>query len=190
MVENTPQWIRQTELLQAQLQKINVSLDVEPVNPADAYSRIVQKKTNWTHTRWAQRADPNGLLYILFHSKGNANTTGYSNPKVDELLDQASAIYEVERRRPLYYQADRLITDDVPYVFLNYTAEFAVIGRKVQNWSWIPDLIPRPATSLEKRPRWRRGGGSPAPRAPRGAEARVGLDPPPHTAAWASPSSS
>ena len=143
VVENTPQWIRQTELLQAQLQKINVSLDVEPVNPADAYSRIVQKKTNWTHTRWAQRADPNGLLYILFHSKGNANTTGYSNPKVDELLDQASAIYEVERRRPLYYQADRLITDDVPYVFLNYTAEFAVMGRKVQNWSWIPDLIPR-----------------------------------------------
>ena len=143
VVENTPQWIRQTELLQAQLQRINVSLDVEPVNPADAYSRIVQKKTNWTHTRWAQRADPNGLLYILFHSKGNANTTGYNNPKVDELLDQASAIYEAERRRPLYYQADRLITDDVPYVFLNYTAEFAVMNRKVQNWGWIPDLIPR-----------------------------------------------
>jgi hypothetical protein len=31
----------------------------------------------------------------------------------------------------------------VPYVFLNYTAEFAVMGRKVQNWGWIPDLIPR-----------------------------------------------
>jgi peptide/nickel transport system substrate-binding protein len=143
VVENTPQWIRQTELLQAQLQRINVSMDVEPVNPADAYTRIVQKKTNWTHTRWAQRADPNGLLYILFHSKGNANTTGYSNPKVDELLDQAAAIYEVERRRPLYYSADRLITEDVPYVFLNYTAEFAVMSRKVQNWVWIPDLIPR-----------------------------------------------
>ena len=41
VVENTPQWIRQTELLQAQLQKINVGLDIEPVNPADAYSRIV-----------------------------------------------------------------------------------------------------------------------------------------------------
>ena len=143
VVENTPQWIRQTELLQAQLQRINVSMDVEPVNPADAYTRIVQKKTNWTHTRWAQRADPNGLLYIMFHSKGNANTTGYSNPKVDELLDEASAIYDVERRRPLYYSADRMITDDVPYVFLNYTAEFAVMSRKVQNWGWIPDLIPR-----------------------------------------------
>jgi len=143
VVENTPQWIRQTELLQAQLQKINVSLDIEPVSPADAYSRIVQKKTNWTHTRWTQRADPNGLLYILFHSKGHANTTGYNNPKVDELLDQAAAIYDTERRRALYYAAERTITDDVPYVFLNYTAEFAVMNRKVQNWGWVPDLIPR-----------------------------------------------
>ena len=33
--------------------------------------------------------------------------------------------------------------DDVPYVFLNYTAEFAVMSRKVQNWGWVPDLIPR-----------------------------------------------
>ena len=143
VVENTPQWIRQAELLQAQLQKINVGMDIEPVNPADAYSRVLQKKTNWTHASWTQRADPNGLLYILFHSKGLANTTGYSNPKVDELLEQAAGTYEVDRRRALYHSAERLITDDVPYVFLNYTAEFAVMSRKVQNWGWIPDLIPR-----------------------------------------------
>jgi peptide/nickel transport system substrate-binding protein len=143
VVENTPQWIRQTELLQAQLHKINVGMDIEPVNPADAYARVLQKKTNWTHASWTQRADPNGLLYILFHSKGHANTTGYSNPKVDELLEQAGGTYEVERRRPLYHSAERMITDDVPYVFLNYTAEFAVMSRKVQNWGWIPDLIPR-----------------------------------------------
>jgi len=51
VVENTPQWIRQAELLQAQLQKINVTLELEPVNTADAYALIVQRKTNWTHTR-------------------------------------------------------------------------------------------------------------------------------------------
>lgn len=143
VVENTPQWIRQAELLQAQLQKINVTLDFELVNPADAYALIVQRKTNWTHTRWTQRADPNGLLSILFHSKGFANSTGYSNPRVDELLDRAGATYEPERRKPFYHGAERLIVDEVPYVFLNYTAEFAVMSRKVQNWVWIPDLIPR-----------------------------------------------
>jgi peptide/nickel transport system substrate-binding protein len=143
IVENTPQWIRQAELLQGQLQKINVTLELEPVNTADAYALIVQRKTNWTHTRWTQRADPSGLLAILFHSKGFANSTGYTNSRVDELLDRAAAIYEPERRKPLYQEAERLIVDDVPYVFLNYTTEFAVMSRKVQNWGWIPDLIPR-----------------------------------------------
>ncbi len=143
VVENTSQWIRQAELLQGQLQKINVTLDFELANTADAYALIVQRKTNWTHTRWTQRADPHGLYYILFHSKGFANSTAYNNPKVDELLDRAAAIYEPERRKPLYYEAERFIVEDAPYVFLNYTAEFAVMSRKVQNWEWIPDLIPR-----------------------------------------------
>jgi peptide/nickel transport system substrate-binding protein len=142
-VSNTPQWIRQTELLQAQLQRIGVTLELELVNPADQYAQVVQRKINWTHTNWTQRADPNGLLYILYHSKGFANTTGYSNPRVDELLDRAAAMYEPERRKPLYHEAEQLIVDDVPYVFLDYTADFAVMGRKVQNWSWVPDLVPR-----------------------------------------------
>src|SRR5262249_14725005 len=143
VVENTPQWIRQAELIQAQLQKLNVTLDFEPVNPADAYQKIFERKTNFTHTNWTQRADPNGLLYFIFHSKGYANTTGYANPRVDELIDRAATIYEPERRKPLYHEAERMIVDDAPYVFLNYTPEFAVMGRKVQNWAWVPDLIPR-----------------------------------------------
>jgi peptide/nickel transport system substrate-binding protein len=142
-VANTPQWIRQAELIQAQLKRIDVTMDLELVNPADSYALVVQRKTNWTHTNWAQRADPHGLLSFLFHSKGGANTTGYSNPRVDELLERAATIFEPARRRPLYHEAEALIVDDAPYVFLNYTAEFAVMSRKVQNWRWVPDLVPR-----------------------------------------------
>ncbi len=143
VVANVPQWIRQAELIQAQLRKINVTMEFELDNPADAYAHIVERKTNWTHTNWTQRADPNGLLYILFHSKGFANTTGYSNPRVDELLERAAALFDPQQRKPLYHEAERIIVEDAPYVFLNYTPDFAVMSRKVENWSWIPDLVPR-----------------------------------------------
>ena len=142
-VANTPQEVRYTELLQEQLKKVNVTLELELVNPADRYALVIQKKVNWTHSNWTQRADPNGLLYILFHSKGFANTTGYSNPKVDELLDRAAGIFDPERRKPLYHEAERHIVDDAPYVYLNYTADFAVMSRKLHNWRWVPDLVPR-----------------------------------------------
>lgn len=67
----------------------------------------------------------------------------FNNPQVDELLDRAAAIFDPERRKPLYQEAERAIVDDAPYVFLNYTPDFAVMSRKVQNWGWVPDLIPR-----------------------------------------------
>src|SRR5262249_60888862 len=126
--------------LQAQPRKTTVTLGFESVSPADAYALIVQQKTNFTHTRWAQRADPHGLLSILFHSKGFQNSTGYVNPRVDELLDRAAAIYEPERRKPLYHEAERLIVGDVSYVYLNYTAALAVMSRKMQNWGWSSEL--------------------------------------------------
>ena len=86
---------------------------------------------------------PAGCSTILFHSKGFANSTGYSNPRVDELLDRAAAIYEPGGGSRSTRRPSGLIVDDVPYVFLNYTTEFAVASQKVQNWGWIPDLIPR-----------------------------------------------
>ncbi len=142
-VSNVPQWIRQAELIQAQLQKINVTMEFELVNPADQYAQTVQRKINWTHTNWTQRADPHGLLSFLYHSKGGANSTGYSNPRVDELLDKAAAMFDPQQRKPLYQEVERIVVDDAPYVFLNYTSEFAVMSRKVENWEWIPDLVPR-----------------------------------------------
>lgn len=142
-VSNIPQWVRQAELIQAQLQKINVTMEFELVNPADLYAQTVQRKVNWTHTNWTQRADPNGLLAYLFHSKGGANSTGYKNPRVDELLDKAAATFGAQERRPLYQEVERLVVEDAPYVFLNYTPDFAVMSQKVQNWEWIPDLVPR-----------------------------------------------
>lgn len=142
-VQNTPDYIRLAELIQAQLKKINVTMDFELDTPSDAYAHIVERKTNWTHTNWTQRADPNGLLSILFHAKGFANTTGYRNSRVDQLLEQAAAIFDPEKRKPLYQEAERLIVDDAPYVFLVFTTDFAVMSRRVQNWTWVPDLVPR-----------------------------------------------
>jgi peptide/nickel transport system substrate-binding protein len=142
-VQNTPEYIRLGELIQAQLKKINVTMDFDLDTPADAYAHIVDRKTNWTITNWTQRADPNGLLYILLHSKGFGNSTGYMNARVDQLLEQAATIFDPEKRKPLYQEAERLIVDDVPYVFLVFAPDVAVMSRRIQNWGWIPDLVPR-----------------------------------------------
>jgi peptide/nickel transport system substrate-binding protein len=52
------------------------------------------------------------------------------------LLDAAA-------RKPLYQQAQRLITRDLPYVPLFFSVEYAAIRDAAQGFVWIPDEIPR-----------------------------------------------
>ena len=65
--------------LQEQLGAVGIKLTLQPAAASEWYARVVSGATNLTPTRWTQRADPDGLLYILFHSKGFANTMKYRN---------------------------------------------------------------------------------------------------------------
>lgn len=131
------------ELLQEQLGAIGVKLTLQPVAASEWYARVVSGATNMTPTRWTQRADPDGLLYILFDSKGFANTMKYENEQVDALLEQARTVYDVAQRKKLYAQAQQQIVTDLPIVPLLFGAEYAAMRDAVHGFEWIPDEIPR-----------------------------------------------
>jgi peptide/nickel transport system substrate-binding protein len=131
------------QVVQEQLKAIGINVTLEPVAVSDWYSQVVQQKINFTPQRWSQRPDPDGLLYILFHSKGYANSTNYRNPELDALLDKARILTDVEDRRPLYWKAQAIITKDLPYVPLFFSLEYAALRSNVQGYVWIPDEIPR-----------------------------------------------
>ncbi len=143
------------QLLQEQLGAVGIKLTLQPVAASEWYARVVSGATNLTPTRWTQRADPDGLLYILFHSKGFANTMKYRNEQVDALLDQARTIYDVARRRQLYAEAQRQIVADLPMVPLLFGAEYAALRASVNGFA--VDSRPDPALprSLEERLRRR-----------------------------------
>ena len=122
---------------------IGSELTLQPAAASEWYARVVSGATNLTPTPWTQRADPDGLLYILFHSKGFANTMKYRNEQVDALLEQARTIYDMPRRKQLYGEAQRQILADLPMVPLLFGAEYAALRASVNGFEWIPDQIPR-----------------------------------------------
>ena len=131
------------QLAQEQLAEIGLEVTLEPVAQKEWYSRVVKRVINFTPTRWTQRPDPDGLLYILFHSKGYANTTGYNNPEFDDLLDQARVITDVSARTRLYAEAQRILAEDLPNVPLFFSVEYGAMRKAVHGFEWIPDQIPR-----------------------------------------------
>ena len=141
--DNNPVGLQFAQLLQAQLKRINVTITINPVNPSDMYDEILSQKLNWARTDWTLRADPDGLLRILFYTGNYANSTGYSSPTVDKLLDQGNSTYDRAARKKIYAQIEQQVIDDAPYVWFFYPPEDAPMRASVQNYAWIPDSVPR-----------------------------------------------
>lgn len=66
--------------------------------------------------------DPDNFFFELFHSSQRApvgtNFSFYSNPEVDKLIEAAQVEFDVNRRKRLYWEAERIILDDCPFLFL------------------------------------------------------------------------
>ncbi|MEW6438825.1 MAG: ABC transporter substrate-binding protein [Pseudomonadota bacterium] len=131
------------QLVQEQLGAIGISVTLQPVSSGEWYDRILKRETNFTPTRWTQRADPDGLIYILFDSKGYQNSTGYQNAKVDDLLQKGRTVYGEAERRVIYAQVQAQLAEDLPMLPLYFSTEYGALGKDVHGFAWVPDEIAR-----------------------------------------------
>ncbi|NLF46601.1 MAG: hypothetical protein GX581_11045, partial [Syntrophomonadaceae bacterium] len=75
------------------------------------------------------------LLYGLFHSSmaGRGNYTGYHNPQVDKILDEARAATKSNKERlALLGKAESIIIDDAPMVWLFQKKSAAIAGEQTR----------------------------------------------------------
>ena len=94
---------------------------------------------------WSGRIDPDLNIYDFTVTNGDFNDSGYSNPEVDRLLNEARTTSDRERRKELYTQVMEILHEEVPYVYLyhnNSTTDFAM-QPTVQGFEPYPDGILR-----------------------------------------------
>jgi|Deesub1362B_J571_1020462.scaffolds.fasta_scaffold01948_3 ABC-type transport system substrate-binding protein len=91
----------------------------------------------------ADYPDPQDFLEILFHSKSETNHTGYSNPEVDRLLEEAAVEKDFEKRMKLYQEAEKIILDDAPWVPLTHDCEYWLTKPYVKGMIYPQMIIPR-----------------------------------------------
>lgn len=138
-----PDTRRLNQLVAEMLQEVGLNIELEPVEANVYYSRVVERAINFVPMTWSQRADPDGLVTILLHSDGWANTTGYANPELDALLDEARTLTTQDERKPLYAQAKDLIGEDLPYLPLFFEVSFSARKDSLHGVVQMPDTIPR-----------------------------------------------
>ena len=87
--------------------------------------------------------DPDNFLYALCagESKGAGNVSFYENPEVDKLLAQAQVVSDQDERKTIYHQAEQLIVDDAPCVFLGYQKHQVVTRANITDFQLQPTYI-------------------------------------------------
>src|SRR5699024_2087685 len=62
-----------------------------------------------------------------------ANDTSYRNPKVDAILGQAAAEADPDKRKALYAEFQRIVTEEVPIIYLAEVPYNTLVAKKVGN---------------------------------------------------------
>jgi ABC-type oligopeptide transport system substrate-binding subunit len=70
----------------------------------------------------------------LLETDNPSNLTGYSNSTVDALLSQASAEFDVSKRRTLLEEAERVALDDHPVIPLYFYVSKHLVHPRIDGW--------------------------------------------------------
>ena len=114
------------EILQAQLTALNIDVAIRIYEMPVYLNRTAEGEHEMFILGWVSvTGDPDYGLYPTFHSSsfGNpGNRTFYHNPRVDYLLDVGREATDPAVRLAAYHEAQQIIRDDVPWVFLTQGA--------------------------------------------------------------------
>lgn len=131
-----PELLKTGQVVREQLKKIGIDMKIEAVDVSvwyDAYSRGDYQITSAYQER---TIDPDNFYSLVLKSGGPINATGYSNPEVDALIDQAAALTDEKERSALYVKIREKVAADAPLVFthyetLNYLMNKNVVGSEI-----------------------------------------------------------
>lgn len=62
-----------------------------------------------------------------------SNTQGYANPKVDALLGKAGAEVDLEKRKALYGEFGKIVSEELPVYWLARSPFYTIYDKKLHN---------------------------------------------------------
>ena len=132
---------QQAQLLQSELQPAGITVNIKQETFATLLDDTSSHHFQAALLGWSGRVDPDGNMYGWFHTGGGFNDTQYSNAQVDAFLDDARSSSDQSKRTSDYQQAEKLILDDAPYVFLYHGVATQISTKSVQNFQLLPTTI-------------------------------------------------
>jgi len=139
---NNPVRMQIAEILQFEAANLGITIDVTIEEFGAFIDRILGADRNFDLfiLGWAGNVDPNYATYGLFRTGGDNNYTGYSNLRVDELLELGRTLAPGSPESIATYQEIQdLLMADVPFAFINNSQEIGLVQNWIEGWSVHPN---------------------------------------------------
>ncbi len=108
-------WRRLGEIVAGQAnQVLGTKITLQASDFSAAYSRMKAGEADAMVMGWLGFVDPDEYIGELVGSKGFRNIHGYSNPKMDALLERGRTEIDPVKRKLVYQEADRMVSDELP----------------------------------------------------------------------------
>lgn len=144
-VPNSPVTRQTGEVIQAMAREAGFDIRLQTVEFATGLAAATRGEFEAWFIGWSGRTDADGNLYTFVHSAGAQNDGKYSNPEVDRLLEATRTENDVEKRRALYEQINRIILlQDRPRLYLWHPTWIVAHTQRLSGWAPNPDGLIRP----------------------------------------------
>ena len=124
--------------MQSQLKEIGVGLELTSYEDLTDHQKSGNYDLALTSINTGITGDPQYILDFYFKTGAEWNVGGYSNPKLDQLIERLHSEFDVEKRYALAAEAQQMILDDAAYMFLTYTPINIVSKSNVKGATMYP----------------------------------------------------
>jgi peptide/nickel transport system substrate-binding protein len=127
-----------TEVLVEQLRAVGIDAVWDKFD-ATTWANVVRGDRDYELSTYYMRFGPDPDAYREHFGTGQPrNFTGYSNPEVDALLEEALTYTDPEKRKEIYYQVQELILEDMPYIPLIAEGKVTLVRKGWEGWPTQP----------------------------------------------------
>lgn len=127
------------EMVQAMATQAGFQISLRPTEYAAMLADSAKGNFQVDMRGWSGRVDPDGNIYSFVTCKGTLNDSKYCNPKVDELLNKARTVSDQAKRKAIYDEAQAILQEDLPSMYIYYQPWPFVTHKKVQGFEPYPD---------------------------------------------------
>ncbi|MFK5735298.1 ABC transporter substrate-binding protein [Pseudomonas urmiensis] len=130
------------EMLQADLAKIGIKLDIRVMEWAEMLRRAKNGEADMVSTGWAgDNGDPDNFLSPLLScdaAKSGENYARWCNPKFQQLITRAREVIDNDERASLYFKALAVYDEDQPWISMAHPKMFTAMRENVEGYHINP----------------------------------------------------